>query len=114
MNPGYSGYSLPAPPITAFVPLPPPPGGAEDGSFPGLQPLESEIDAVRTVIDYQCYRLSNRAAYNNTDADFSIHKLKRKGRADLPNLGTVFRQGTHGTLWVSVNYGGGLQRSTTK
>lgn len=43
-----------------FVPSLPRPGGSGECSVPGLQLLETDIDAFSTVIDYRCYRLTNR------------------------------------------------------
>lgn len=40
-----------------------------DGSVPGLQPFEMEIDAFCPVIDYRHYRFKNLGAYINPDAD---------------------------------------------
>lgn len=51
--------------------------GGDDGSIPGIHPLETDMDAFRTVINYRRYRLTNRAAHIDPYADFSLHKLKR-------------------------------------
>lgn len=59
-NPGHSGYNPPAPNVTptvaSFSLITLPPGGADDGSLLGLQPLEADIDAFRTLIDYRHYQ----------------------------------------------------------
>lgn len=61
--------------------------GAEDcGSLLGFQPLEMDIDVIRTETDYHRYRLANRASEIDPNADLSIHKLKRNGELLYPGL----------------------------
>lgn len=72
--------------VSAFSSLPPPPSCADDGSVPGLQPMETDIDAFLTVIDYRRSRLANHVAYIDPDADISLHKLKRKVKLLYPTL----------------------------
>lgn len=76
--PGHSGYNPPSPQLYELDQLPPPLGGADDGSVLGLHRLETDIDAFRTVIGYRCYDLTSREAYIDHDADLSLQKLKRK------------------------------------
>lgn len=54
--------------------LPPISCSADDGSVPALQPLESDIEAFRTVIAYRRYGLTNRVAYIYVDAELALNK----------------------------------------
>lgn len=44
--------------------------------WPGLQTLETDIDAFRAVINYRRYRIKNRGAYIDPNADLSLQKVK--------------------------------------
>lgn len=48
------------------------PHGVDDGCFIGFQHLETDINAFNTVIYYRRYRLTNRAAYIDPEADLSL------------------------------------------
>lgn len=56
--------------------------------MPWLHPLETDIEAFRSVIDYRRYRLSNPAAHIDPDADMSVRKMKRKVELLSPTLET--------------------------
>lgn len=58
--------------------------------MPGLQPLKTDIDAFRTVFDYRCYRLTNRAVHIDPNADRSLHKLNGKVQLPYPTLEPFF------------------------
>lgn len=76
-NRRHSAYNPPTPNIasrdTSFTPVLPPPGGADGGSVPVLQPLETDKDAFSTaVIEHRRYRHTNRVAYIEADADIFL------------------------------------------
>lgn len=52
----------------------------------GFQPLETNIDAVCTLIDFRRYRLANGVAYIDPDVDLSLHLVKRKVKILYPTL----------------------------
>lgn len=64
----------------------PPPGASDEGVIFGLQPLETNIDAFRSVIDYRLYRLTDRPFYIDADADLFLNKVKRMIDFLYPNV----------------------------
>lgn len=64
--------------IAPILPVKPPSYCAEDGLFPGIQPLETDIDPFLSVIDYLHYLLTNSASCIDPGAELSLHNTKGK------------------------------------